>query len=117
MTPVYRAPQMPSCWAQIDHEGLQVAVSTGLQVISREDEIEKNPVEKSYTDPRTAVEPVGTFPWPASSASVIPTAEKRLICGLRWTTFLLVCVLIFVVIGAAVGGGIGGTIAVQNAKS
>jgi len=42
--------------------------------------------------------------------------EKRTICGVRSTTFILLLALLFVIVAAGVGGGVGGSLAVNNAK-
>lgn len=43
--------------------------------------------------------------------------DKRRICGMRTTTFILAMALIFVIVAAAIGGGIGGTFAnLKNGK-
>ncbi|KAI1505232.1 hypothetical protein F5X99DRAFT_368776 [Biscogniauxia marginata] len=55
--------------------------------------------------------------WAGNAADSTPLDEKRRVCGLRRTTFILVIALIIVIIAAAVGGGVGGSLAVQNAKN
>lgn len=42
--------------------------------------------------------------------------QKRTICGLRASTFLLLLVLLLVTLAAGIGGGVGGKMAVNSAK-